>query len=84
MVSIFEDGFTVDLNAIVAGEIALAGANAYEHRHIEEAVRLIEEGVLDVTPLITGRYGLEQCADAFEALCGRDRSAAKILFDPEK
>ncbi|MGN1350437.1 MAG: zinc-binding dehydrogenase [Anaerovoracaceae bacterium] len=84
MVSIFEDGFTVDLNAIVAGEIALVGANAYEHRHIEEAVRLIEDGALDVTPLITGRYGLAECAEAFEALCGGDRSAAKILFDTGK
>lgn len=84
MVSIFEDGFTVDLNAIVAGEISLVGANAYEHRHIEEAVRLIEDGTVDVTPLITGRYGFSECTEAFGALCGRDRAEAKILFDSSK
>lgn len=80
VVSIFEDEFIVDLNLLVASQIRFIGCNAYERRHLEDAVRVIAEGKVDVTPLISAEYDLAECAKAFEALNEKDKTVAKILF----
>lgn len=80
VVSIFEDEASADLNSLVAKQITLIGANAYEHRHVEEAGLAIGRGTIDVSPVITKEYPLTECAEAFEFLNQKEKKAAKVLF----
>ncbi len=63
----------VPLNLIVGKEISLRGSHRFD-REYEEAVRLIDEGLLDVSPIITATYPLEQALDAIQAASDRSRS----------
>jgi threonine dehydrogenase-like Zn-dependent dehydrogenase len=80
IVSIFEDIFNVDLNTIVASQIKIQGCNAYEKRHIEEAVSAISEKKIDVSPLITEIFNLNECKEAFSLFSSNEKKAVKILF----
>ena len=83
IVSIFEDEFVFDINEIVAKQISLTGCNVYEKRHIEEAAQVISEGKVKVEDIISDIFLLEQCGEAFDKLCAKDKTAIKILFDME-
>ncbi len=63
----------VPLNLIVSKEIALTGTHRF-HAEFGEAVRLIDSGAIDVKPIITGTYPLENALAAFEAAGDRSRS----------
>jgi L-idonate 5-dehydrogenase len=63
----------VPLNLIVGKEIELAGSHRF-HAEFAEAVRLIDQGEIDPTPILTGFYPVEQAADAFNL--ARDRTRA--------
>ena len=63
----------IPLNLIVSKEIALKGTHRF-HPEFAEAVRLIDSGAIDVKPIITGSYPLEQALEAFEAAGDRTRS----------
>jgi alcohol dehydrogenase len=67
---------TVDLSPIVIHELKIAGSRCGD---LARAVRMLAEGRVDPTPLITARYTLEQAGDAFNhaALPG----ALKVLVD---
>ena len=80
VVSIFEKDFVFDINAIVASQISLVGCNVYTDEDLREAVSLIAEKKVDITPVISGEYALKEGKKAFELLSSRDKSAAKILF----
>lgn len=80
VVSIFEKDFIFDINALVAGQITLVGCNVYTDEDLKEAVSLIAEKRVDISPVITGEYTLEEGKEAFELLSSVDKSAAKILF----
>ena len=80
VVSIFEKDFVFDINALVASQISLVGCNVYTDEDLREAVTLIAEKKVDITPVISGEYALEDGKKAFELLSSRDKSAAKILF----
>lgn len=80
IVSIFEESFEFDINAVVASQIRLIGCNAYEKRHLQKAADILSEGKLDVSEIITSVVPLESCADAFKALNEKEKKQAKILF----
>ena len=63
----------VPLNLIVSKEIALLGTFRFDGE-FAEAVRLIDSGAINVTPIITGTYPLEDALEAFEAAGDRSRS----------
>lgn len=80
VVSIFEKDFVFDINALVAGQVTLVGCNVYTDEDLREAVSLIAEKRVDISPVISGEYTLEEGKKAFELLSSVDKSAAKILF----
>ncbi len=80
VVSIFEKDFVFDINALVAGQITLVGCNVYTNEDLKEAVSLIAEKRVDISPVISGEYTLEEGKKAFELLSSVDKNAAKILF----
>lgn len=63
----------IPLNVIVAKEIALRGAFRF-HAEFAEAAGLIDSGAIDVAPMITGAYPLEEALAAFEIASDRSRS----------
>ena len=72
---------TVPLNVIVAKEIEMRGSFRF-HEEFAEAVDLINRGVVDVMPLLTETFSLDDAVAAFE-LAG-DRSKAmkvQLAFD---
>lgn len=83
VVSIFEDDFIFDINTIVAKQLSIIGCNVYETRHIQESTKLLADGIIDPSPLVTDTYDLADCREAFAALCSKDKKACKILFQRE-
>ena len=83
VVSIFEDDLVFDINTVVAKQLSIIGCNVYETRHIQEAAKLLANGAIDPSQLVTDTYDLADCRDAFAALCSKDKKACKILFQME-
>jgi 2-desacetyl-2-hydroxyethyl bacteriochlorophyllide A dehydrogenase len=69
-----------DLDGLTLKEIQLLGAFAHNHATWEKTLGLMEQGRLDVSPIISGEFPLEQWARAFEA-AGR-REGLKYLLRP--
>lgn len=71
----------IPLNVLVAKEIALKGTFRFDAEY-DEAVKLINNGDINVKPIITGRYKLENAVAAFDAAGDRTKSVKVILeFD---
>jgi L-idonate 5-dehydrogenase len=66
----------VPINLLVGKEIELVGAQRF-HAEFAQAVRLIDEGRIDPTPILTGSFPLERAAEAF-ALAGDRTRAVKV------
>lgn len=82
--TIIQVGVTGDLpvpiNMLVGKEINLKGTHRF-HAEFAEAVRLIGTGSIDVKPIITGSYPLEEAVAAFAAAGDRSRSVkVQLLF----
>jgi L-iditol 2-dehydrogenase len=70
------------LYELVPQERVIVGSYAYTPSEYRESVRLINERVVDVRPLIERTVPLEEAPDAFEALAtGRDPSV-KVMVEP--
>jgi L-idonate 5-dehydrogenase len=65
-------------NLLVQKEIAFLGSFRF-HAEFALAVRLIDEGRVDLTPMLTGSFPLEEARQAFEAAGDRRRSS-KVQF----
>jgi threonine dehydrogenase-like Zn-dependent dehydrogenase len=72
-------------------EITVAGSNAFgvedfegTRRHaIAHYLQLVADGRLDITPMLTHRFALEEWWPALKALARQDRSGAlKVAFTP--
>ena len=61
------------INALVAKEIRLQGTHRF-HEEFAEAVRAITTHRIDVKPMITMRYPLEQATEAFRVAADRSRA----------
>lgn len=82
VVSIFEKDFIFDINTLVSKQATLVGCNVYTRENLENAVRVISSGEVDVAPIISRVFPVTECAEAFQLLNSRDKSVAKILFQP--
>lgn len=80
VVSIFEQDFVFDINALVAKQATLVGCNVYTKENLEEAVQVISEGRVDVTPILSKVFDVTQCNEAFQLLNSQDKSVAKVLL----
>ncbi|MEJ5198875.1 MAG: alcohol dehydrogenase catalytic domain-containing protein [Anaerolineae bacterium] len=67
----------VNLSALVVDEITLVGSRCGP---FAAALRLLEAGLVDPTPLIAARYRLEDGAEAFDLAF--ERGALKVLLEP--
>jgi len=63
----------VPINAIVAKEIKFQGTHRF-HEEFAEAVAVIAAGDIDVSPMLTGIYQLDDIQEAFETAMDRRKS----------
>jgi L-idonate 5-dehydrogenase len=70
---------SIPQNLVVAKELTLCGSFRF-HAEFALAVRLINEGRVDMRPMITGAYPLSRAREAFELASDRKR-AMKVLLD---
>jgi threonine dehydrogenase-like Zn-dependent dehydrogenase len=69
----------IDALQVMRKDMTWFGVVAAVRRHWAEAMRLVAEGVLDPSALITHREPLANALDGFTAL--RSRTAVKVMFD---
>lgn len=70
---------SIPQNLVVAKELSIRGSFRF-HAEFALAVRLINEGRVDMRPMITGAFPLSQARQAFELASDRKR-AMKVLLD---
>ena len=70
-----------DLGKVVRSEIDIHGTICYTREEFKECLQLIEDGRVEVTPMITHHYALADMEKAFEMFCSRQ--AIKIMIHPE-
>ena len=70
----------LDLGKVVRSEIDIHGTICYTREEFKECLDLIEDGRIQVTPLITHHYALEDMQDAFDMF--QSRQAIKIMIHP--
>ncbi len=61
------------INAIVGKEINFKGTHRF-HPEFEQAVDLIDRGVIDVTPIVTQTYPLSEAVEAFRTASNREKA----------
>ena len=62
-------------------EIDIHGTICYTREEFKECLQLIEDGRIDVTPMITHHYALSDMEKAFKVFMSRQ--AVKIMLHPE-
>lgn len=83
--SIWEHNIEVNLNDLVVTEKNVVGTICYNGNDFEEVIKLIGDGVLDTTGLITKKIALEDIVEqGFGTLTGPDKKKhVKVLVIPE-
>ena len=66
IVGVFPGPIPLDLRDISFREISVVGIRHYTPQEFDRAVELVSSGEMDVTPLVTATYPLEQGREAFE------------------
>ncbi|WP_382303658.1 2,3-butanediol dehydrogenase [Herbiconiux sp. UC225_62] len=81
-VSVWMAPAAVDMERVVIKEITLRGSMAYAHDHAA-VIALIQEGSIDLEPLITSRIALDDVVEqGFERLIENNATEVKILVHP--
>ena len=73
---------SIPQNMVVAKELSICGSFRF-HAEFALAVKLINEGRIDLRPAITGTYPMSQARTAFE-MAGDRKRAMKVLIDFEQ
>lgn len=63
---------TIDPNPFHSKEITLTGTVSQDKEDVRQAVKMISEGLIDLTPFISQTFPFEQLETAFEAALGPD------------
>lgn len=71
-----------DLGKVVRSEITIHGTICYTREEFRECLDLIEDGRIQVEPLITHHYALKDMQKAFDMF--QSRQAIKIMLHPEE
>lgn len=72
----------LNFDPLVFRDAQVQGVFAYPSAVFSRAARLIDDGVIDPTPLLTHRLPLTQVERALTLLGGRTEPAIKIVLDP--
>ncbi len=75
--------FPIPLSALQACSASMIGINGWSTRDFAQALELIAERRVDVNPIITQRFPLEQWEEAFEMITTRKSESLKVLITLE-
>jgi len=70
----------VDLGKVVRSEVSIFGTICYTRQEFEECLHFIEEGRIQVLPLITHHFPLKDMEEAFRIV--QARQAIKVIMHP--
>ncbi len=79
---IYHEPVTLQLNKIVQWNLLITGPKAEGMWNTERAIPLMVGGRLDLKPLITHRFRLDEINLAFETFTGRAGGAIKVIVNP--
>lgn len=83
LVGIYAKPAPLDVNKIVQWNITVAGSKAEGERSMAQALALLGRGSVDLSPLITHTFALDQIHAAFETAEKRLGGAIKVVVVPE-
>ncbi len=72
----------IESDIFCLNDLQVHGIFAYSSAHFVKTLRLINDGLLNVAPLITHRFPLEKYQDAFQLLDTRPEPVVKVLLKP--
>lgn len=82
MNGVYHEPVTVPLNKIVQWNLRITGPKAEGGWAMERAIPLLADGRLDLKPLITHRFSLDDIQQAFATYTGRVGGAIKVIVKP--
>lgn len=82
MVGIYAEPAPLDVNKIVQWNITVAGSKAEGERSMAQALALLGRGDVDLSPLLTHSFPLDQIHAAFETAEKRLGGAIKVVVRP--
>jgi L-iditol 2-dehydrogenase len=80
LVGVFEEEIPVNLGLVQDRELEMVGTLMYVHDDFPTALELVQDGQVEVEPLITHRFPLRRAAEAFSTADER-RQALKVLIE---
>ncbi|MGD9404162.1 MAG: zinc-binding dehydrogenase, partial [Anaerolineae bacterium] len=82
LVGIYAEPAPLDVNKVVQWNITLAGSKAEGERSMAQAIALLSRRQVDLSPLVTHTFPLDQIHDAFETAEKRLGGALKVVVKP--
>jgi threonine dehydrogenase-like Zn-dependent dehydrogenase len=79
---IYHEMVTLQLNKIVQWNLLITGPKAEGMWNLERAIPLMADGRLNMKPLITHTFSLDEINTAFDTFTGRQGGAIKVLIKP--
>lgn len=79
---VYREPATLQLNKIVQWNLLITGPKAEGMWNLERAIPLMADGRLDLKPLITHRFSLDDINTAFDTFTGRVGGAIKVIVKP--
>jgi len=79
---IYHEPVTLQLDKIVQWNLLITGPKAEGMLNLERAIPLMADGRMNLKPLITHRFSLDEITKAFETFTGRVGGAIKVIVQP--
>jgi len=78
-VGLFSGDIKIDFNNITFKQLAVFGSLGFNWGSWDKSLNILKNGLIDIDPLITHRYGLEDWEKAFEK--SRDPDSLKVIIE---
>ena len=84
LVAVFAGMATVDLAKLNDSEIDLYTSMMYRHDDYVDAIRIVNEGKVNLKPLVSKHFPLAQYQDAYEFIDNNRETTMKVLIDMDR
>lgn len=81
LVAVFSDPATIDLAVANDHELDILTTMMYRHEDYLDAIRLVQEGKVQLAPLVTARFPLQDYAAAYRHIDQHRETTMKVLVD---